>query len=1106
MAEAKIVGGRYTIEDSIGDGGMGMVYRGRDLESGNYVAIKALKDEIIQNAPILLERFSREGEMLRELNHPNIVKVLASIEEDGNHYLVMEYVGGGSLKDVLRRVQTIPIKQVLRIGLGMADALTRTHELGIIHRDVKPSNVLLTEGGTPRLTDFGVAQTNESNITKTGALMGTLLYLSPEAFMRHDLDARTDIWSFGVSLYELMTGQRPFYGENMMEVMQAVLKEDMPDLEKLRPDAPLPLIDLVERMLERNRAARIATMREVGAELEDILRSLPATSPRLQLAAHLTSAAHDEAMRFAIMLPPVGQDAALPPDLTPFVDRGRELRTLKQALHDPVTRIISLVGAAGVGKSRLAIEVARQQEKQFENGVFYINLDGVRSVDHAFELLRHQVGCTAEGREARDVQLLEFLRYKKLLLVLDGLDSLEELGRLLDQVRAHAPGVTMLCTKHEAIGTVGESVVPIDPFDLRIWKKLRTALEYGATHIFLDTIRQQRPSYEIPKDELDAFNALMAFTGGIPIVIELAASATLLFGMKTVLERLERAWQFSTNDLPHIADDERRVRVFYDVALDGLNPDLRPKLSKMSLFFQGFDRIGAESVGALSLAELRHLKRAGLISREPSGRYRFAPALRAIAEEYIRGDDDLYRRSQEAYCNYFADFVRRRKYDLRGYRQRRAIAEFRQDFVNIRRAWEFGIERQFYRAIGRMSETLGLYLVIDQRYAEGREMLRPAQDLMSSPEASSNLNLVSRLINLYGAFLGLSTTRNDEANNLLVEGMNLSRARHNLSELAFSHYYLALFAEDQDETLKQLEAGLEAAANAPDKFWEVRLQIQLSEWHATQGRSDRFDEWNQHAQMTAQQAGDHLGEILALNSLAAYAALDGEHKLALQALGDLLTYYESIGDRWNALQVAHGMAVAAFKRGRSKQMSKAMTLAIRLSRETAAVGLLAALLGLQALKTSIESHFDELAHVLPDADEAIRRSQSQLGQHRLHLALAHQALVQDELGTAERQIIAATLLSGNHNSADLETGLTVLAAALLNCKQDDFPQAARLLAMYFRLPQALQWLDRVGIVEEVKKTLSAELPEDSYREIVAATREADLDAALAETIQSLKIS
>jgi len=266
------IGGRYEQEQLIGQGGMGAIYKGRDLQTGQVVAIKHLKPEVVLGDPQILERFAREGEALRKLNHPNIVKVLDTIEQDDNHYIIMDYVGGGSLRDLLDARGRLSVQEVLNIALDLTDALVRAHRLKIIHRDIKPANVLMREDGTPLLTDFGVAHMSDTSaMTATGAIIGTIAYLPPEALLSQKTDERGDMWAFGVMLYEMLVGVRPFDGDNTASVLHNIISLPTPDIFAHREDVPWTLMGMVYWMLEKDKEKRPASMRLVGALLENIL-------------------------------------------------------------------------------------------------------------------------------------------------------------------------------------------------------------------------------------------------------------------------------------------------------------------------------------------------------------------------------------------------------------------------------------------------------------------------------------------------------------------------------------------------------------------------------------------------------------------------------------------------------------------------------------------------------------------------------------------------------------------------------------------------------------------------------------------------------------------
>jgi NarL family two-component system response regulator LiaR len=277
MDKSQLIANRFELGYLIREGGVGRVYKGLDTQTGAPVAIKVLRPEVILDAPDLVERFRREGALLSGLNHPNIVQVLATLEEAGHGYIVMEYVAGGSLVDLLGRQPQLPLERALGIALEVADALARAHHLNIIHRDIKPGNILLAEDGTPRLTDFGLAHVAAyPAITGRGEMIGTLQYLCPEGWNRQPLDERADIWSLGVVLFEMLAGQPPFEEEGYAGAMvNAILNQPAPRLSTFRDDVPPALEELIRRMLAKNKGARIASMRQVGAELEAIQRGVP---------------------------------------------------------------------------------------------------------------------------------------------------------------------------------------------------------------------------------------------------------------------------------------------------------------------------------------------------------------------------------------------------------------------------------------------------------------------------------------------------------------------------------------------------------------------------------------------------------------------------------------------------------------------------------------------------------------------------------------------------------------------------------------------------------------------------------------------------------------
>jgi tRNA A-37 threonylcarbamoyl transferase component Bud32 len=290
--------GRYRLDAQIGAGGMSTVYRAFDVTLERRVAVKLMHREIASDSD-QLERFRREARSVAQLSHPHIVGVIDAGEEDGRPYIVFEYVEGETLKDRIRRVGRLPIDEAIAYAIEIARALGAAHAAAIVHRDIKPQNVLVDEEGSAKVTDFGIARSlEEDGLTADGRVLGTTDYVSPEQALGHDVDGQSDIYSLGVVLYEMLCGDVPFHGENQVAVAMKHVREDLPDAQVVRPEVSARLAAVLDRMTDKDLAHRYPDAASVELDLEDalaaeasrtgtatgeataVLRTLPATTRR----------------------------------------------------------------------------------------------------------------------------------------------------------------------------------------------------------------------------------------------------------------------------------------------------------------------------------------------------------------------------------------------------------------------------------------------------------------------------------------------------------------------------------------------------------------------------------------------------------------------------------------------------------------------------------------------------------------------------------------------------------------------------------------------------------------------------------------------------------
>jgi eukaryotic-like serine/threonine-protein kinase len=263
--------GRYRLEARVGAGGMSTVYRATDETLQRQVAIKLMHREIASDSD-QLERFRREARAVAQLSHPHIVGVIDYGEDDGRPYIVFEYVEGETLKERIRRTGRLPTTEAVAYAIEMARALGAAHARHIVHRDVKPQNVLIDEEGSAKVTDFGIARTlDEEGLTADGRVLGTTDYVSPEQALGRPVTGQSDLYSLGVVLYEMITGEVPFKGENQVAVAMKHVREELPDVQAKRPEVSAALAAIVETATAKRVEDRYADDAELIADLEDVL-------------------------------------------------------------------------------------------------------------------------------------------------------------------------------------------------------------------------------------------------------------------------------------------------------------------------------------------------------------------------------------------------------------------------------------------------------------------------------------------------------------------------------------------------------------------------------------------------------------------------------------------------------------------------------------------------------------------------------------------------------------------------------------------------------------------------------------------------------------------
>jgi predicted ATPase len=1080
----QIIGGRYSIQIEIGSGGMGTVYRGVDNTNQQIVAIKALKSEATSFQ--LIERFRREGEALRELNHPNIVKMLDSVEENDNHYLIMEYVSGGDLADFLENNQ-LDLELILKIGLDLADSLTRAHKLNIIHRDLKPANILIGEDGVLRLSDFGVAHIgSKERVTETDAIVGTIDYLPPEAFEGILFDERGDIWAFGVILFELLSGSRPFNGNTLIEVIQSITTAPIPDLESMCPDAPMALVDLIYRMLERELPMRIPSARIIGSELEAIQKGRRTFLPPRQLDSE--SSINNQ----------FGHN--LPAQTTPFVGREIELDEIYRFLMTSDSRLITILAPGGMGKTRLALAVAQRVLDKFSDGVYFVELAPLTRADDIPIAIAEatKYPMQSDGNDPKQ-QILDYLRNKSLLLVLDNYEHLPDGFTIVTEILQTASHVQILVTSRQRLNQSGETLFHLSGVDFPKWETPDDALEYAAVQLFFNSAKRARPDFDLTHNKLDYVARICKIVQGMPLGIILAASWLSLLSLEEIMNEIESDLDFLTIDAGDLPERQRSIRAVMDYSWKQMTDIQQTIFMKLSIFRGGFTRHAAKFIAEANLRSLMALMNKSLIHRDNyTGRYHIHELLRQFTEQKLveAGKKDVVT---DLHSQYFIDLLADNEPLIKSREQVSVYRLIDTDFENIRIAWHRAVTNP--KIVFRREALETLYVVsradkhineIKQLYAmilENESILSQAVIRWTKPR-------------YYYYFTPLNESQLAE----LEECADLAQEENNLAEYGRILFTMAYtygsvpslvpqsleVSEEIIRTFKAIDANYDLALAYRSYF--VWLSHHQNESKANQVMEVAYQlstEVGSHDLLAATAAG--MGTIYANR----YGQYDQAEKFYLQSLESI----NLISINPPPIIANHVFFVYFAARGELEKSTNLLTQYLEWLHKNNLVILQSYALIILGQIGAVEQRFEDAERLLKQGYDIAKNSQAHINNMLYyHVGMAILRVGQEKYEEAKKSVtyVQAFFLPGIRL-------MTIVTSICILTHEQQYERAVEYLGFVMNHPvTAKGWIAQWNVFQSTTETLKSMLGEDTYNEAYERGKQLELADVTEELLRDFK--
>lgn len=706
-----VINERYRLDEEIGRGGMGIVYRGWDMLLQREVAIKFLSTDALGSGGA--DRLINEARITARLDHPNIVTLYDAGQVEEGPFIVMQFVKGETLAGYQPRSKDDSIS----ISIQICSALSHAHSNGIVHRDLKPENIFVipAEGMEEdpgylqiKIVDFGIAHNELANMTIQGEISGTVSYMAPEQALGQETSPQTDLYALGVLLYEMITGELPYVGNNSLSVMSQHINAPVKVPSRINSDIPLDLDDLIVRLMSKSPSDRPASAQEV----------------ELLLRAQLSPEVYIERVeKFTNLRRSIKHN--LPVQLTSFIGRDKEIEEVTQLIDKEECRLLTLLGPGGIGKTRLALEVASNNLSDYPDGTYFIPLASVSSPDFILSAIAEAMDFSIDTHSSvfdAQTQLFDYLEGQTILLVLDNYEHLVNGTTFLMDLLQRAPKAKMLVTSRERLNLQGEWIFNLRGLEYPENGSTNGDGESSAVELFITRAKNADAKFFLDEDERQYVIQVCQLVEGVPLGIELAAVWISMLSPQEIAVEIEKNIDFLTTSMRDVPEKHRSVRAAFDHSWQLLSEEHRLLFSKLSIFRGGFLRQAAQVVAGATILDLSTLVDKSLLQRTEAGRYHVHELLRQYAEEKLNTYPEAGE-IHELHSEYYSQLLNDWSKDLIGEGQLEVRDKVQAEIANINAALEWGITHNNRERILPAFHVLKDYYFL-QGYFEGSEAFK----------------------------------------------------------------------------------------------------------------------------------------------------------------------------------------------------------------------------------------------------------------------------------------------------------------------------------------------------------------------------------------------